>query len=117
MNPKSNCEKCGRILTTRKLRQHKVTGEMWCKRCLKKYGENKFYVAPRNNFISNFSISETERKVLGRKKGWERVNKDCAMLRNIRKKKRFEDYKKIRENKSKKKYEDKLNKKFVEGLK
>ena len=40
---KVRCDKCERLLRTRCLRQHRVNGQMWCKACLKKYGENKFY--------------------------------------------------------------------------
>jgi hypothetical protein len=41
---KNKCEKCGRLYRTRNLREHRVTKEIWCRICLKKYGENPFYI-------------------------------------------------------------------------
>ena len=40
---KIRCEKCGRLISKSRLRINRINKEIWCKRCFRKYGENRFY--------------------------------------------------------------------------
>lgn len=119
MKSKSKCEKCGRTLRTNSLSKNKVTGQMICWRCNNKIGQNKFYspkTKSRNNFINNYSITDTEKKVLSKNKNYKDINKLCNGLKSIRKKvRRLEKENKIKE-KTKPNKNTEMQIKFVEGL-
>lgn len=117
---KSKCERCKRILRTKHLSKNKVTEQMLCLRCNNRIGQNKFYIPKiesRNNFINNYSITDTEKRVLSKSKSYKDINKLCNGLKNIRKKAReLKKVNKINEKvKSNKNIE--MHKKFLEGLK
>ncbi len=120
MNKKEKCEKCKRTLRTSKLRKNKITKELMCLRCLQKYGENKFYNPLRNRqnkFITNYSITSDEKKVLSLRKNSKDIKTLCKGLRKMRKGSANEN----RLNKIKQREENikriGIQEKFLEGLK
>lgn len=121
MNKKKVCPKCKKTKRTRCFIKNKVTGEEMCKMCDKKIGSNKFYIPKENrrkyNTINNFSITEDEKKVLAKKKGWDKVKEECYILKMIKKKVDKEKRNNARDNKIKEEYTKEKNKRFLEGLK
>jgi len=120
MIKKEKCEKCKRTIRKKNLRENKATGELMCSRCINRYGENKFYdplKKKRNVRITNYSITENERKFLSCEKSFKDINILCKGLRTLRKgkkrKERLEREKKRREEESK----EERSRKFLEGLK
>ncbi len=80
MQKKEKCEKCKRTIRYSKLRENKLTKEIMCLRCLNKYGENKYYSPLKrkgNKLISNFNITDFEKKVLLRRKNFKDINILC----------------------------------------
>jgi len=102
------------------MRPHKIKKGIWYKKCLEKIPENKFYTPKtisRNNFISSYSITDTEKMVLSRNKNHKDINKLCNGLRNMRIKTRTKQ-KEVKQNKKIKSTSNKeMNRKFEEGLK
>ena len=49
---KRECAKCGEKVRWKNSLRYKPTGEWRCKKCIRKYGQNKFYLLPeeRNKF-------------------------------------------------------------------
>jgi hypothetical protein len=118
VNKKAKCEICKRTITIKNLSKNKVTGQMLCKICNKKIGSNKFYsllIHKNKNFISKFSITDTEKQVL-KSKGVN-VKKLCDGLKYMKEKKRINVKKDAIENKNKVEKERKVQKNFLEGLK
>lgn len=122
MNPKKMCPKCGKLKRTRCFIYNPVWGEKLCNTCNKKVGTNRFYSNKKQSFkknkrITNFNITDEEKKVIARENGWKRVNQDLRILKSVKnklkKRKAMEkENKKIEEEKKKE-----MNKRFIEGLK
>lgn len=121
MNAKERCPICNRKLRLRCFIFNKLKEIEICKTCDKRIGNNKFYTPlthkRENKRISNFNITDQEKKLLADKKGWQRVNQDLGILNAIRDrvtmKKRLEKINEQLNNQNKKQ----MNKKFIEGLK
>jgi hypothetical protein len=73
MGKKGKCAKCGNFYNRRSLHVYKPTGELRCRRCLIKYGENKFYASKQElsnqgkNFVGKYSLSPSEKKAMWRR--------------------------------------------------
>jgi len=115
MSNKKKCEKCGVLYRSCSLHKHKPTGELRCRRCIAKYGENKYYIPLKErknqNYIGKYSISNEEskrlfsaliRQGLSKKEASYRINSLKQTLRFNRKMKP-----RIKENQ---------NKKLLQGL-
>lgn len=126
---KARCECCLIIYRTKCLSIHKPTGQRRCKRCINKYGTNKFYSStPRKDknqyMFSKYTMSEQEKQILRKKlreKGYSeraieaKINKDLEMLNKTRRNRCYEEPKgQIEMNKKK---EDPIKEKMVEELK
>jgi len=120
MHPKKRCEKCGRLISKSRLRINRINKEIWCKRCFRKYGENRFY-APESFAVSKYNLTLQEKQEVYRqlrRKGYsyERARNQIAYeirwLRNSLKRKQEWKRKKIWE----KKQQELNRKKFLEGL-
>ncbi|MFA6074070.1 MAG: hypothetical protein WC758_08185 [Candidatus Woesearchaeota archaeon] len=127
MSIKEKCEKCGKIYNKKKLRPNKLTGELWCKICLNRYGENKFNLHP-NDFplrsgnkyrVSKYKIDGEEKRILtdilkhnglSEESAIKRINADNYLMKKAKKQKLKEDFKVRNDNELNKK-------KFVDGLK
>lgn len=111
------------------MRPHKLKGGMWCKNCLKKVPENKFYsgdfIHKENKFISKYNVTDTEKEVLVRKmmrqgttrqEALKKVNQHCKGLNSMKEKVR--ERKKENEIEEKKKIEEERKKQinFLKNL-
>lgn len=119
MRPKKKCEECPRIVRTSKLIKNRLTGQLLCSICNKRIGSNKFYnPKPSNRYqrISNFSITENEKKVLMRGKSKEQIRKLCVSLGSMRRKSKYIKGKKQEANLNNQIKNRELGRKFLEGL-
>src|SRR6056297_2846120 len=117
MVAKKRCPNCQRMLRTKNFIYNRVAKEDICRTCNKKIGTNIFYSQEEkgNKYISKYSITEDEKKVLAANNGWERKNKTRAGLKTMNKVKK-KNKKKEKELKMQSKEQKKLNrKKFLEG--
>ena len=121
---KLRCEKCNRLIRKCKLKKNKITSELMCSMCLRRYGENKYYVgretglmSKQNRYINNFNITDDEKKVLLKRKTMSQINFLCGRLRKVKREKRKEDRQKKIESKVDKKKRIETQKKFLRGLK
>jgi len=114
---KKICSSCGKKKRTKCFIYNKVIKKKICKMCNRKIGTNKFYNPQSSSTkMGKFSLSNDEKKVLAKKKGWKAVNQDCKALRKMRtivRKKRKEEIKLKKEEKNKR---TQINKLFIEGL-
>jgi len=123
MKPKETCPECGKYLRTKNFRINRKNGNRMCKQCIRRIGENKFYVPPiervakRITRLSNHEISFDESKRLYKKLREEGLNHQQA-IRRI-KLERYFVRKTQRQNRMKYKKEQskKSMKSFLEGLK
>jgi len=119
MSKKERCPVCKRLLRVKNFVFNRVEKKQMCSKCDKHVGHNVYFRTDNkdDNIIGNFSITKEEKKILARKKGWKAVNKDCAMMKEIKHK----VYKVNRINNTMKESTDnskkELHKKFIEGLK
>jgi len=120
MNKKKRCPRCKRMLRTRCFTYNEIYKEELCTMCHKKIGTNKFYSPLKhkeNKRVTNFNMTDDERKVIAKKKGWKRVTQDLGILNSIKRRlKERRKQNKINKEFEKKKKEE-LNRKFIEGLK
>jgi len=62
---KRECAKCGEKVRRRNSLRYKPTGEWRCKNCIRKYGQNRFYLPPENRSKSdNNDLSRDEKQAL-----------------------------------------------------
>ena len=118
MVAKKRCPNCQRMLRTKNFIYNRVAKEDICRTCNKKIGTNIFYSQEEkgNKYISKYSITEDEKKVLAANNGWERTNKTKAGLKTMSKvarKKKKQD----KEDREKEKEKIKKNKEeLLKGL-
>lgn len=122
MSPKKICPICGKLKRTKCFIYNPIIKKEICNSCNRSIGTNKFYsrkkLKPKENKrITNFSMTDEEKKIIASKNGWKRVNQDLRLLRSVKNK-----TKKIKEiEKENKRFEEEkkkeINKKFIEGLK
>jgi hypothetical protein len=63
---KKECEKCHKLFRQGKLRRHRLNNQLWCRRCLNKYGENKFYIPKEERNVFKPTLNWEEKQVLFR---------------------------------------------------
>jgi hypothetical protein len=120
-NTKKECQKCHRILRIKHFVINKLTGELVCKRCDNKIGNNKWYVPKGNRTnekIGRFNMTTEEKKLLVKQgKSWKQVNGDCKYMRGAKARKNKEFWKKKKESKLNESQQKEQMKKLVAGLK
>lgn len=115
---KKECEKCGRKVRPRCLHIHKPRGERRCGRCIKKYGQNKFYIPKEERRKGKFELTMDERQALFRVLISKGLNEEQAKFRINNRQRYLRGFKrnsimnKIKEKESR----ENLKKKFLEGL-
>jgi hypothetical protein len=127
MSIKKECAKCKKVYNQKKLRINRVNGELWCRICLNRFGENKFNFNTENfplrsgnkYRVSKYKIDGEEKRILKgilKRNGFseesaiKRINTDNYLMRKTKKEKLKEDFKERNEK-------GKLNKDFIGGLK
>jgi len=130
MTIKEVCKKCGRKIKKKNLREHKITKELWCKRCLNRYGENSFYFNPNITFkeqirVGKYTINKDEKKALVsslRSSGmnyfdaWKEVNITGNYLSKRKRTLKVKRMVELRNKKEQEKKESELNKNFIKGM-
>jgi hypothetical protein len=121
---KGLCSKCGKIFRFCKLSTYKPTGELRCYNCIRKYGQNKYYVPiikginDKSRFL-RYDLTEDEKKSLwielvkrgiSPEEASYRVKNRTRYIYWFQKHKYFEKIKMEREKLER-------NKQFLEGLK
>ncbi len=128
MNKKEVCPECKRTLRTKNFIFNRLVKKRICNRCNKKIGTNIFYVPfkEKADFISQYSISEVEKKKLwskyvkegcSYKQAWRKVNYLIYGLRKQKKIKAAQRKGEYLDKMYKQEQKQEMKKKFVEGLK
>jgi len=95
---KKNCQKCGVLYRTRCLRPHRLNKELWCRLCLIRYGENKFYtpqesITKKSDTIGKWNMTDREQWIrvqqligagLNPSSAWKRVRTTCNIMKNMK---------------------------------